>query len=60
MKTESSQITRIPTDTIDLDADNGKKILRLMELLDDHDDVQAVSSNFNIPDEAMSELGLDG
>jgi len=59
IKTESAQITRIPNDTIDLDASNGKQILRLMELLDDHDDVQSVSSNFNIPEEAMAELGLD-
>ena len=59
IQTESAQITRIPTDTIDLDASNGKKILRMMELLDDHDDVQSVSANFNIPEDAMSELGLD-
>ena len=59
VKTESSQISRIPNDTIDLDAANGKKILKLMELLDDHDDVQSVSSNFNITDEAMAEIGLD-
>jgi hypothetical protein len=28
-----------------------------MERLDDHDDVQSVSSNFNIPQEAMAEIG---
>jgi hypothetical protein len=28
-----------------------------MEALDDHDDVQNVSANFNIPEEAMAELG---
>jgi hypothetical protein len=28
-----------------------------MQKLDDHDDVQSVSSNFNIPDEAMAEIG---
>ena len=27
-----------------------------MEQLDDHDDVQNVSANFNIPDEAMAEI----
>lgn len=59
IKSESAQIARIPTDTTDLDANNGRKILKLMEQLDDHDDVQAVSSNFNIPDDAMAEIGLD-
>ena len=56
----ASQITRIPNDTIDLDADNGRKILKLVDQLDDHDDVLTVSSNFNIPDDAMAEIGLDG
>jgi YebC/PmpR family DNA-binding regulatory protein len=55
--TEFAQITRIPTSTVDLDADTGRAVLSLMEKLDDHDDVQAVVSNFNIPDEAMAELG---
>ncbi len=53
---ESSEILRIPQSTVDLDADTGRKVLQLMEKLDDHDDVQNVSSNFNIPDEAMAEI----
>lgn len=53
---DGSEITRIPQSTIDLDADTGRKVLTLMEKLDDHDDVQAVSSNFNIPDEAMAQI----
>lgn len=53
---DSSQITRIPKDTVDLDVESGRKILKLMEALDDHEDIQTVSSNFNIPDEAMSEI----
>jgi YebC/PmpR family DNA-binding regulatory protein len=51
IKPESSEITRIPSATIDLDADTGRKVLALMEKLDDHDDVQKVIANFNIPDE---------
>jgi len=51
-----SEITRIPSSTIDLDADTARKVLRLMEKLDDHDDVQNVSANFNIPDEALAEM----
>jgi len=54
---ETSQIMRIPTSTVDLDADTGRKVLNLMQKLDDHDDVQSVASNFNIPDEAMAEIG---
>ena len=54
---EVSQISRLPTTTVDLDAETGRTVLKLMERLDDHDDVQNVSANFNIPDEAMAEIG---
>ncbi len=54
---EASQITRVPQNTVDLDASAARKILKLMEQLDDHDDVQNVSANFNIPDEVMAEIG---
>lgn len=57
IEAESRQISRIPTNTVDLDADNGRKVLKLMEKLDDHDDVQSVAANFNIPEEAMAEIG---
>lgn len=59
VKTEAAELTRIPNDTVDLDASAGKRILKLMEMLDDHDDIQTVSSNFNIPDEIMAEIGLE-
>lgn len=51
------EITRIPLTTVDLDATTAAKVLKLMEALDDHDDVQNVSANFNIPDETMAETG---
>ena len=54
--TEAREIARIPTTTVDLDADSARKVLALMERLDDHDDVQSVSANFTIPDEAMAEI----
>ena len=56
LKTEVRQITRIPKDTVELDADGGATVLKLMEALDDHDDVQSVAANFNIPDEAMAAI----
>ena len=54
---EMKQITNIPKSTVDLDADTARKVLKLMEALDDHDDVQSVSANFNIPEETMAEIG---
>jgi YebC/PmpR family DNA-binding regulatory protein len=56
-KPEVSQITRVARNTIDLDAAAARKVLKLMERLDDHDDVQNVSANFNIPDDVMAEIG---
>ncbi len=57
LESERREIARIPTNTVDLDADAGRKVLKLMEKLDDHDDVQSVASNFNITEEAMAEIG---
>jgi transcriptional/translational regulatory protein YebC/TACO1 len=53
---ESSQVTRLPSTTVELDVENARKVLKLMELLDDHDDVQSVAANFSISDEALAEL----
>lgn len=55
---EASQITRLSKTTVDItDPETAQKILKLMERLDDHDDVQSVSSNFNIPDDVMAQVG---
>lgn len=54
---EVKEISRIPKNTVDLDAETARKVLKLMEALDDHEDVQSVAANFNIPDEAMAEMG---
>ncbi|HET6664088.1 MAG TPA: YebC/PmpR family DNA-binding transcriptional regulator [Acidimicrobiales bacterium] len=48
---ESSDLTMVPQTTIALDtAEGAKKVLRLIDALDEHDDVQAVHANFDIPD----------
>lgn len=57
LKPEVSKLTRLPKTTVDLDADNARKVLKLMERLDEHDDVQNVASNFNIPDDVMAAIG---
>jgi YebC/PmpR family DNA-binding regulatory protein len=58
LQVESNEIMRVPTNTVDVDdVDTARKVLNLLERLDDHDDVQSVAANFNIPDEAMAQLG---
>ncbi len=54
---ESSEIIRVPSTTVKIDdVATARKVLNLMERLDDHDDVQSVSANFSIPDEAIGQL----
>lgn len=54
----SAQVTRIPQNTVEVDVQNAKTVLSLMETLDDHDDVQSVSANFDITEEAMARLDV--
>ena len=56
IKTEVCELARIPNDTVDLDVETARKVLKLMDELDDHDDVQKVAANFNIPEDAMAAL----
>ncbi|MFM7035972.1 MAG: YebC/PmpR family DNA-binding transcriptional regulator [Planctomycetia bacterium] len=54
---ESNEMVRIPTNSVEVeDVETARKVLTLMERLDDHDDVQSVAANFNIPDEALAQL----
>ncbi|QEG43066.1 YebC/PmpR family DNA-binding transcriptional regulator [Roseimaritima ulvae] len=55
LEMEFSEVTQIPQTTVDVEPGDAKQALRLLEALDDHDDVQNVSTNLNITDEAMSE-----
>ena len=59
IETSVKQVTRIPNSIVDLDVNVGRKVIKLMEALDDHDDVQNVAANFNLPEEAMAELAGD-
>ena len=54
---ESKQLTRLPTTTVEIkDVETAKTVLALIEALDDHDDVQSVSANVTIDDEAMAAI----
>lgn len=50
-----SEATFLPKNYVKLDARDAEKMLKLMEALEDHDDVQNVYANFDIPDEIMTE-----
>ena len=51
---ESSEVTMLPQSTVEIDnPEEVRRILNLMEVLEDNDDVQNVYANFEIPDELM-------
>jgi YebC/PmpR family DNA-binding regulatory protein len=51
-----AEISREPSNTIKLDEHGARKILSLLEMLEDHEDIQNVYANFDIPDEIMKKL----
>jgi YebC/PmpR family DNA-binding regulatory protein len=57
LQPQSSGLTRIPTNPVTVDdIDDARRVLRLMELLEDHDDVQSVSANYLIGDKILAAL----
>jgi len=52
--TESAETSYIPTTYVDLDAESGKKMIKLKDSLDENDDVQNVYANDNLPEEIMA------
>lgn len=55
VKVESSQVTMVPSATVPVDPDTARKVLALMDDLEESDDVQEIYSNFDIPDQVLAE-----
>ncbi len=53
----SAELTRVPQNTVKLAGKDAEAMIRLMEALEDNDDVQRVSANFDIADELLETLG---
>jgi len=53
---ESADAAMLPTMEIDLDEDQARKVLRLIDTLEDSDDVQDVYANYNVADEVMEKI----
>jgi YebC/PmpR family DNA-binding regulatory protein len=56
LKTSYSEITYIPQTTVSLDEKKAQQCMRLVDSLEDHDDVQNVYSNYDISDEIMEKI----
>ena len=53
---ESAELTKIPQTTMKLDDSAARKVLRLMESLEDHEDIQNVYANFELSEKLTAEL----
>ena len=53
---ESAQLQRLPKDTTKLDLENTRKVMRLIEVFEEDDDIQAVYHNLEMTDELMELL----
>jgi transcriptional/translational regulatory protein YebC/TACO1 len=51
-----AEVRRIPQNTVKLDRKGAESMMKLMMALEDQDDVQKVSANFDIDDQVMEEL----
>jgi YebC/PmpR family DNA-binding regulatory protein len=54
---ESAESSWVPSVTVPLDEDGARKIFRLIEALEDSDDVQDVYANFEVSDEVIEAVG---
>lgn len=53
---QSAELTMLPRTTVPLDAATARPVLRLLDALEDLDDVQGVYTNFDVPDEVLAEV----
>lgn len=54
---ESAEVTMLPRNYVVLDEKAAEQMLRLMDALEDHDDIQNVYANFDISDEVAEKIG---
>jgi YebC/PmpR family DNA-binding regulatory protein len=60
IETSLAEVTFVPQNYVRLEEKNAEQMLKLMELLDEHDDVQKVHANFDIPEQVMEKVAAAG
>jgi YebC/PmpR family DNA-binding regulatory protein len=56
---QAAQLTKVPQTYVKLEGKHAEQTIRLMETIEDHDDVQKIYSNFDIPDEIIEEMSKE-
>ncbi|NNC74484.1 MAG: YebC/PmpR family DNA-binding transcriptional regulator [Acidimicrobiia bacterium] len=54
---DQAEVTQLPSTVVPVDASKAPQVLRLVDALDDLDDVQEVYANFDIPDDVLADVG---
>ncbi len=54
IETESAEVTNLPTSTVVVEPEVGRKVLRLLQALDDHDDVDSTDTNLEVTDDLLA------
>jgi len=57
LEIQSAELGMVPHTSVPVDAEAGQKLLRLIEALEEHEDVQNVYSNFDLPEQVMASMG---
>ncbi|WP_243366928.1 YebC/PmpR family DNA-binding transcriptional regulator [Fundidesulfovibrio soli] len=52
----SVELTMVPKNTVAVDVETGRKLLKLLDALEDYDDVQKTHANFDLPEELLAEM----
>lgn len=59
VKLQTAETTMIPSSTVKVTGNDAKQILALVEALEEHDDVQQVHANFDIPDDILEQIAAE-
>ncbi len=57
VKTQTNEVTMIPKTRVMLEPADARKMIKIIEALEDHDDIQSAITNADLPDEVLAELG---
>ncbi len=57
VQVDQAEVTQLPSTSVPVNATTAPQVLRLVDALEDLEDVQAVYANFDIPDEVLAEVG---
>lgn len=53
----AAELSLIPANAVSVNAETGRKLIKLMDALEENDDVQKTHANFDLPEELLAELG---